>query len=300
MIIVRLTGANPLVRLWAVQQLLQSRFPANAQSKIQIVHSPNNDETLLLVDSIDIEEKNVSYLDTMPIAHTPRFTIDEFASLARIAAATAIDMEAAKKQITAALRTKSDLAVVISLEKQQLDFSSKFAAALREIADRNKDDPDFSSKIVEFCIADLVKKKVLPFGLQAVRQMQRINKFIIALTAAGQVEPWLKQQGISFKKQEQCNFSRSIVLPASKTKPASIIFDSVAGKSNEGAALYVHDMLGLAQVLLRSYELFHTAENLGKAKTRTPKTTKVVANSDNKPTIPTKPQRKRVANTYDH
>lgn len=299
MIIVRLTGANPLVRLWAVQQMLQSRSPANLQTKVQILHSPDNDETLLLIDSTEYEEKeNVSYLESMPIMHTRQFTTDEYEKLAQAATATAIDMESAKKQIIAALKSKEEIAVVVSLEKQQLDFSSKFAAALREIADRSKDDPDFISRIVEFCIADLVKKKVLP-GMQAVRQMQRINKFIIALTASGQVEPWLKQQGISFKKQEQCNFSRSVVLPAHKTKPASIIFDSVAGQPNEGAALHVDDMLGLASVLLRSYELFHTAEHLGKTKPSAPKSVKTAANSDNKPTIPTKPQRRRVANSYN-
>lgn len=299
MIIVRLTGANPLVRLWAVQQVLQSRFPANVQTKIQIIHSPDNDETLLLVEPSTFEEKeNVSYLESMPIVHTRQFTTDEYENLAQIATTTAIDMEAAKKQVIAALKCKDELAVVVSLEKQQLDFSSKFAAALREIADRSKDDPEFISRIVEFCIADLVKKKVLP-GMQAVRQMQRINKFIIALTAAGQVEPWLKQQGISFKKQDQCNFSRSVVLPEHKTKPASIIFDSVAGQPNESAALHVDDMLGLADVLLRSYELFHTAEHLGKSKPRTARA-KTTANTDNTPTMPTptKPQRRRVANTY--
>lgn len=262
MIIVRLTNASHYARLWAAEEVLKRN--CDDYRLVQVVHSPDDKQTLIIINDAQ-NKNNLPYLDVMPVGYSQQLSQKEFDVLAKSADTAALDIKSARQQLALAQRAKQDLAVVISLDKLQESLSNQYANALKKIVNDPKSkeslqNPEYVSGVLVFCISDLAYKQLLP-SMVAVRKMERSNVYslsMVDLNKTAKVGLWLTKHGIINKMQPDSSYSGSIIFQEDKgsANPGFIIFDSTAGRENQGTTLIVREgMLDLATALLPGYDL---------------------------------------------
>lgn len=263
-----LTEANRAVRLWAVAQIVQANAP---YPNVQILHSPDDTKTLLLIPDHAIPAGR-TYYNCVPVAHTKTVSAAEFNALCDHivdnANAQQSDVKSARDQLTAALVNGHDAFAVVNLAAEQATQFELYANALRRINHAKQKEnaglnsaPQFSAEIVSgvlaVCIADLHRKSMLPWLAFPTREGHKYSLSIVDCSAdQSSAATWLQKKGVAFCAVPDTSYYGPLIVAAEPGFPAFMFFDRTAGMADRGVALNIkqEDLPKLASAIGKAHQ----------------------------------------------